>query len=39
MLIRHIGMALGAATIALGTPAVAQSSADDARFRAAQERF
>jgi hypothetical protein len=39
MLTRRIGIALAATAAALGTPAVAQSSADDARFRAAQERF
>lgn len=43
MLTRRIGMALVAAGVAagvaLGTPALAQSNADDARFRAAQDRF
>lgn len=43
MLTRRIGIALAtagaAAGLALGAPAAAQSSADDARFRAAQDRF
>ena len=39
MLTRRIAIAVGAAAAVVGTPAVAQSSADDARFRAAQERF
>lgn len=39
MLTRRIAIALGLAAAAFGTPAVAQSAADDARFRAAQERF
>lgn len=39
MFTRHIAIALGAMMAAMGTPAAAQSSADDARFRAAQERF
>jgi hypothetical protein len=39
MLTRRIGIFLATAAIAFGTPAVAQSSAEDARFRAAQERF
>jgi hypothetical protein len=39
MSMRHIGIVFGAAAIALSAPATAQSSADDARFRAAQERF
>lgn len=39
MLTRRIVVALAATAAALGTPAAAQSSADDSRFRAAQERF
>ncbi len=39
MPIRCIGLTIGAIAIACGTPALAQSGADDARFRAAQERF
>ena len=39
MVIRLLGTAIAAATIAIALPAAAQSSADDARFRAAQDRF
>ncbi len=43
MLTRRIGITLAtvaaAAGVAIGTPALAQSAADDARFRAAQDRF
>ncbi|MDF2494090.1 glycine zipper 2TM domain-containing protein [Sphingomonas sp.] len=39
MSLRHFAIIMGAATAGLGAPALAQSAADDARFRAAQERF
>lgn len=39
MLTRIIGLALAAASITGAMPALAQSSADEARFRAAQDRF
>lgn len=39
MISRIFGIVLAAASVAVAVPAVAQSSADDARFRAAQDRF
>lgn len=36
---RHIAVTMAAAAAAVATPALAQTAADDARFRAAQERF
>jgi hypothetical protein len=39
MSFRHIAVTMAAAAAAVATPALAQTAADDARFRAAQERF
>lgn len=39
MISRRIAITIAVASVAFGTPAIAQSGPDDARFRAAQERF